>query len=98
MNSVRKIVGVLIMLFFAIPILFGIIWAVGITKAVVSPEFLSDMPREVIAEVPQFVDEMLETMQEEDFTTNENARAWLKAISEAGTSPKELMEEIGLLD
>ncbi|MFC2155861.1 hypothetical protein ACFLRB_05175 [Acidobacteriota bacterium] len=98
MNSVRKIIGVLIMLFFALPILFGIIWAVGMTKAVVSPEFLSDMPRELIAEVPQFVDDMLEAMQEEDFTTNENARAWLKAISEAGTTPKELMEEIGLLD
>ncbi len=97
MNSVRKITGVLIILFFALPILFGIIWAVGITKAVVSPEFLSDMPREFIAEVPQFVDDMLEAMQEEDFTTNENARAWLKAINEAGTSPKELMEEIGLL-
>ena len=97
MNSARKIIGVLIMLFFALPILFGIIWAVGMTKAVVSPEFLSDMPREFIAEVPQFVDDMLEAMQEEDFTTNENARAWLKAIREAGTTPKELMEEIGLL-
>lgn len=97
MNSVRKIIGVFIMLFFALPMLFGIIWAVGMTKAVVSPEFLSDMPREIISEVPQFVDDMLEAMQEEDFTTDENDRAWLKAISEAGTTPKELMEEIGLL-
>ena len=48
MNSLRKIIGVFIMLFFALPLLFGIIWAVGTTKAVVSPEFLSDMPREII--------------------------------------------------
>jgi hypothetical protein len=98
MNSVRKSIGVLVMLFFALPILFGIIWAVGITKAVVSPEFLSDMPREIISEVPQFVDDMLIAMQDEDFTTNENDRIWLKAIRDAGTTPKELMEEIGLLD
>lgn len=98
MNSVRKIIGVLIMVFIAIPVLFGVIWAVGITKAVVSPEFLSDMPREFIEEVPEFVDDMLEAMQEEDFTANENYRAWLKAITEASTTPKELMEEIGLLD
>ncbi len=98
MDSVRKIFGVLIIVFIALPILFGIVWAVGVTKAVVSPEFLSDMPREMIEKVPSMVDEMLETMQEEDFPRNENERAWIKAIKDADTSPKELMAEIGLLD
>ncbi len=97
MNSFRKIVGIVLMVFIAVPVLIGVIWAVGITRAVVSPELLSDMPREVIAEIPDLVDEMLAAMQAEDFTTDENARQWIKAISEAETSPKELMEEIGLL-
>ena len=86
------------MVFIALPTLFGIIWAVGITKAVVSPEFLSDMPREIIAEIPQHVDEMIKEMQDEDFTGDDDARAWIKAIARADTSPKELMEEIGLLN
>ena len=86
------------MIFIAMPLLFAIIWAVGITKAVSSPEFLSDIPQEVIAQVPDLVDEMLAAMQEEDFSTDENAREWLKAITETDTSPKELMEETGLLN
>ncbi len=98
MTVLRKIIGVIIMVFFALPILFGVIWAVGVTRAVVSREFLSDMPREIIAEVPGLIDETFKAAQDEDFIDNENARAWLKAINEAATSPKDLMKEIGLLD
>jgi len=98
MKSFKKIIGLLVMIFIAIPILFGIIWAVGITKAAGSPEFFSDITREVIAQVPDLVDEILEAMQEEGFTTDENTLEWLKAITETDTSPKELMEETGLLD
>ena len=98
MNSFKKIIGLLVMIFIAMPLLFAIIWAVGITKAVGSPEFLSDIPQEVITQVPDLVDEMLAAMQEEDFSTDENAREWLKAITETDTSPKELMEETGLLN
>jgi hypothetical protein len=98
MNSFKKIIGLLVMIFIAMPLLFAIIWAVGITKAVGSPEFLSDIPQEVIAQVPDLVDEILAAMQEEDFSTDENAREWLEAITETDTSPKELMEETGLLN
>lgn len=98
MDSFRKIIGVLFMVFIALPTLFAVIWAVGMTKAVVSPEFLSDMPREIIKEIPQHVDEMIKEMQDEEFTTDQDARAWIKAIAQADTSPKELMEEIGLLN
>ena len=52
MNQTRTVLGLLIMIFFAIPILFGIIWAVGLTQAVVSRKMLSELPREVIGEIP----------------------------------------------
>ena len=98
MNSFKKIIGLLIMISIAMPLLFTAIWIIGITKAAGSPEFLSDIPKEVIAQVPDLVDEILEAMQEEDFTTDKNAREWLKAITETDTSPKELMEETGILN
>ena len=52
MDAVRKIIGLVLIVFFGLPILFGMIWAVGLIKATVSPEFLTDLPRQVIAEVP----------------------------------------------
>ena len=48
MNPARKIIGLLIIVFIAIPSVLAIIWSVGLTKAVVSPEFLSDLPLSLI--------------------------------------------------
>ena len=41
---IRKIIGLLIIILLGIPTLFGIIWAVGLTRAAVSSEILSDLP------------------------------------------------------
>ena len=53
MDVVRKSIGVLIIIFIGIPVLFGVIWAVGVTRAVISPEFLSDLPQEIIQKIPR---------------------------------------------
>jgi len=53
MNGIRKVIGLLIIIFIGVPVLISIIWAVGITRAVVSPEFLSEMPREIITKIPE---------------------------------------------
>lgn len=98
MNALRKVFGLLIILFIGLPILFGVIWAVGLTRAAVSPEFLSDLPQEIIAEVPILVDEIFEEARDSDVITNENTRAWFEAAERVGTSPRELMKRIGLLD
>jgi hypothetical protein len=74
------------------------IWAVGLTKAAVSPKFVSELPQEIIAEVPKLADELFRDAQDEDFIRDENTRAWFKAAAETGISPRELMAEIGLLD
>jgi len=98
MDALRKSIGVLIIIFLGIPTLVGIIWTVGATKAVVSPEFLSDLPREIIEKIPDMMDEVLEEVDREDMLTDPNNRAWVKAVVEAETSPKELLGKIGLLD
>jgi hypothetical protein len=98
MDVVRKSIGVLIIIFIGIPVLFGVIWAVGVTRAVVSPEFLSDLPQEIIQKIPAMIDEVLAEVDREDMVTDPNERAWVKAVATAKTSPRELLGQIGLTD
>lgn len=98
MDVFRKTIGVLILVLIGVPTLLSIIWTVGITKSVVSPELLSDLPREVIERLPDMVDEVLEEVDREDMVEDANGRAWVKAVVQAETSPKKLLAKIGLLD
>lgn len=98
MVAVRKIIAILIIGFIGLPILFGVIWVVGLTKATVSSEFISELPQEIIREVPDIAEEIFEEGQNERVIRDENTRAWFRAAAEAGVSPKQLMEDIGLLD
>ncbi len=94
----RKILGLLVILFFALPVLFGIIWAVGLTKAAISPEFVADIPQQVIDETPQLLEEIFEDAQDSDFVADRNTRTWFRTAAEVGVSPRQLMEETGLRD
>ncbi len=96
MKALRKILGFLIVLFIGLPILFAVIWAVGLTRAAVSPEFVSDLPQEIIEEVPSLIEEVFKEAQDEALITDEDTRAWFKAASEVDISPRELMKNIGL--
>lgn len=98
MVVIRKILGALVILLFALPTLFGIIWAVGLTKAAISPEFVSDIPKQIIEETPVLLEEIFEDAQDRDFVSNENTRRWFRTAAEVGASPRKLMEETGLLD
>ncbi len=97
MNSVRKAIGLLIIVFLGMPTLFGIIWAVGVTKGAVSPEFLSDLPQQIIDEVPRLIEELFEEAQDEDVVADENTRAWIQAAAQVEMDPKDVIAEIGLL-
>jgi hypothetical protein len=96
MTTARKIIALLIIVLFGIPILFGVIWLVGLTKATVSPEFLTDLPREIIADIPEMAEEIFTEAQSERVITDANTRAWFRAAAEAGVTPRQVMEETGL--
>ncbi len=98
MTAVRKIIAILIICFIGLPILFGVVWVVGLTKATVSSEFISELPQEIIREIPDIAEEIFEEGQNERVIRDDNTRAWFRAASEAGISPKRLMADIGLLD
>lgn len=98
MTAVRKIIALLIIVLIGLPILFGVVWVVGLTKATVSSEFISELPQEIIREIPDIAEEIFEEGQNEKVIRDENTRAWFRAAAEAGVSPKQLMADIGLLD
>ena len=98
MTALRKILALLIIIIIGLPILFGIIWVTGVTKATISPEFISDLPQEIIAEIPDIAEEIFQEAQDKNVISDENTRAWFRAAAEAGITPKQLMAEIGLLD
>ncbi len=98
MSQTRTVLGLLIMIFFAIPVLFGIIWAVGLTQAVVSQKMLSELPREIIAEIPELVDGILLAAKDENADMDPDSRAWLTAMAGVAKTPSELLKETGLND
>lgn len=98
MTTARKIIALLIIILIGLPILFGVVWVVGLTKATVSSEFISELPQEIIREIPDIAEEIFEEGQNEKVIRDENTRAWFRAAAEAGVSPKQLMADIGLLD
>ena len=98
MKQTRTIFGLLIMILFAVPILFGVIWAVGFTQAVVSQKTLSQLPGEIIAEIPELLDGMMLAARDENSDMDYDTRTWLNAMAGAGTAPKDVMKETGLSD
>lgn len=98
MNTARRLIGLLLIVFLGLPTLFGIIWAVGMIKASVSAEFLTDLPREIIADIPEKTDEIFREAQDDRVISDENTRAWFQAAAKTGISPRTLMEKTGLLE
>jgi hypothetical protein len=98
MNTARRFIGLLLIVFLGLPTLFGIIWAVGMIKASVSAEFLTDLPREIIADIPDKADEIFREAQDDRVIFDDNTRAWFQAAAKTGISPRDLMEKTGLLE
>jgi hypothetical protein len=97
MRTGRKIIGVLVIVLFGLPTLFGIIWAVGLIRGSVSPEFLTDLPRDIIAAIPDKAEEIFRDAQDDRIISDPNTRAWFQAAAKTGISPRQLMEQTGLL-
>lgn len=98
MLTVKRTIGAFIILFIAIPVLFAVIWAYGITKAVVSPEFISNLPQDLMAELPLLIEEVSADIETRWHGVDEDSRIWLKAFRENGTDLNRLLKESGLED
>jgi len=96
MKPVRQFFAVMIIIFIALPLLFGMTWAVGITRAVVSPEFISEMPGEIIQESRLIMDEMVQLGKTDDPSLDRETRAWLRALASVDRTPGEILDASGI--
>ncbi len=98
MNVLRKIIGALVLLFVGIPILFGIIWGVGVAKGALSSHFYRELPQIISSEIPNIVDELIEEVRENPTSSDmdEQSKRWLEAIYKTGVPFKVVMKESGL--
>jgi Ca2+/Na+ antiporter len=95
MYTARRLIGALIIILLGVPLLCAMIWAVGFTRAAVSPEMISELPQSIATEVPRLVDDALAAAAAES-GIKENSRLWLKAIADARISVTDLMMETGV--
>ena len=99
MSGIRKVIAVLIVIFFALPIIFGVTVGVGLLKGVLSERFLVEVPQEVVQMVPESIDELYNELKKIDLNMlrmRDNQRVWLKAMLDTNVSPKVLFEKSGL--
>ena len=95
--AARKILGALLIIFIGLPALFAVIWAVGMVRATVSSDFLTDVPQEIIKEIPGSLNGVYAALREGGLDMDPGVRAWLEAAEKTGIRASELLEKTGML-
>lgn len=93
----RKVLGSLIVVLIGLPVLFGVVWAVGLIRATLSSDFLTELPQEIIAEIPNSLDGLYIAAKDSSIRMDPEARAWFLAAEKTGIPPRELLEKTGIL-
>jgi len=95
MRIVRKLIGLFIIIFIVLPLMFGIIWTVGITKAAVSPDMVQKVPQMIISEIPDIIESSMEKIEISDISDADSKKI-VKAMKKSGVSVDEFFEKSGL--
>jgi len=93
---VRKLLGGLFLFFIACPVLGAVIWGTGITRGVLSEGFLEEVPKEVIRQIPDIVEETYEAAKQPGAITDPDAAAWVAAAARMEKTPSQVLEESGI--
>jgi len=96
MLTIKRVIGSFILVSMGIPILFAVIWAYGITKALVSPDFISNLPQDILSELPLLIDDLSSDIETQWHGIDDEARIWLKAYRENGTDLNKLLKDSGI--
>ncbi len=98
MSPLRKVIGFLVIALIGIPVLFGIIIAVGVTNSVVTPEIMTDLPREIIAELPSTIDELYTALETDENIEDEKTKIIIESMKKVQMTPGKVMEESGIFE
>ncbi len=97
MNPVRKIFGFFVAIIIGVLILFCTIVAIGLTKAAVSPEFLSDMPQELIEKLPSALDQLYSQANKDDFIDKKEYGFFINVMKKTDIPPSKILESSGIM-
>ena len=92
----RKVVGGLFLFLIAAPVLGAVIWAAGIAHGVLGEGFLEEVPREVIRQLPEVVEESFEAAKQPGAIQDPDAAAWVAAAAAADMTPSEVLDKSGI--
>ncbi len=92
----RKVLGGLFLFFIAGPFLGVAIWGVGIAQGVLGEGFLEEIPKEVIRQLPEVVEETFEAAKEPGAIQDPDAAAWMAAAAAAEKTPSQVLDESGI--
>ncbi len=96
MLTFKKIIGFCVIAFIAVPLLFGMIWAYGLTRAVTSPDFISSLPDVILEDLPFVVEDIAKEIDSRCYDVDEDSRLWLKAFRDRGTDLNHIIRETGI--
>jgi len=91
-----KALGLFILIILGIPILIGVTFAAGATRAVTDGSFMSAIADEVIEKSPEMVDEFFEAAKKPDAIDDPHHRAWIEAAAKVETTPRQIMDKTGI--
>jgi len=92
----RKVLGGLFLFFIAGPVLGAVIWGAGIASGVLGEGFLEEVPKEIIRQIPEVVEETFEAATQPGAITDPDAAAWVAAAAGAEKTPSQVLEESGI--
>ncbi|HUU01814.1 MAG TPA: hypothetical protein VM425_10255 [Myxococcota bacterium] len=91
-----KFIGVLLLIVLGIPLLIGVIFASGLTRAATSPDFYGDLAGKVVKRMPEMIDKSFAAARQPGAVSDPDARAWIEAMAGAKTSFPKMLELTGI--
>lgn len=93
-----KVFGSLVLLLFSIPVLFSVIIAVGMVRAVLHDEFVPELADRALKDAPVLAGGLYEAALVPGAVEDPESQLWLSAMKATGKNPVDILREAGLFD
>jgi hypothetical protein len=91
-----KVMGVFVLVVIAIPVLIGVIFATGLTRAATSPDFYTDLSGKVLERLPVLIEKTFEAANQPGAVEDPDTRAWVEAMHKADTRFPDMLKKTGI--
>ena len=96
MRVLGKVMGILLLVLFGMPLLLAVSWATGMTQAVLSEGFFVDVSERFIQKTPALIETTFEAMKQPGAVHDAEDQRWVDAIVRTEPPLPRLLETTGL--